>query len=42
MYPEHLPGCGSGIIVRDPAKVKEHINKTGNSGLFLLLDSTIK
>ena len=25
----------------DPEKVKEHINKTVNSGLFALLDSTV-
>ena len=40
---------GSGIIVPDPGiriqirqKVKEHINKTVNSGLFVLLDSSIE
>ena len=31
---ELLPG--SGIIVPDPAKVKEQINRTVNSGLFVL------
>ena len=40
MHPELLPG--SGIKVLDPAKVKEQINKTVNSGLFLLLDSNIE
>ena len=42
MDPELLPGSGSGIKVPDPAKVKEQINKTVNSGLFLLLDSNIE
>ena len=47
MDPELLPG--SGIRVPDPElefriqqKVKEHINKTVNSGLFVLLDSSIE
>ena len=33
-----LPGSGSGILVSDPdpAKMKEQINKTVNSGLFEL------
>ena len=42
MDPELLPGSGSVIIVPDPAEVKEHINKTMNSGLFVLLDSCIE
>ena len=44
MDPDNLPGSGSGIIVPDPdpAKKKEHINKTVNSGLFVLLDSRIE
>ena len=41
MNPSLLPGSGSGIIVPDP-EVKEHINKTVNSGLFVLLDSSIE
>ena len=50
---ELLPGSGSGygIKVPDPElkyriwiqqKVKEHVNKTVNSGLFVLLDSSIE
>ncbi len=38
MDPELLPGSGSGIKVPDPdpAKSDEHINRTVNSGLFVL------
>ena len=49
MDPELLPGSGSGIKVPDPElkiqiqqKVKEQINKTVNSGLFVLLDGSIE
>ena len=45
MDPELLPGSGSGIIVPDPAKSGKHIryiNKTVNSGLFVLLVSSIE
>ena len=45
MDPDPDPhGSGSEIIVPDPdpAKVKEHIHKTVNSGLFVLLDSSIE
>ena len=40
MDPELLPGSGSEIKVpsRIQQKVKEQINKTVNSGLFVLLD----
>ena len=47
MDPELLPGSGSGIKVPDPElkfririqkKVKEQMNKTVNSGLFVPLE----
>ena len=41
MDPEFLPGSGSGIIVPDLAKSERAGNKTVNSGLFVLLDSTV-
>ena len=41
---ELLSGSGSRIIVPDldPAKVKEQINKTVNTGLFVLEDCSMK
>ena len=35
-------GSGTFAWIRIQQKVKEHINKTVNSGLFLLLDSSIE
>ena len=42
MDPELLPGSGIKVPDPDPAKSEEHINKTVNSGLFVLLDSSIE
>ena len=47
MDPEVLPGSRSGIIVPDPdpaqsERVPTYKNKTVNSGLFELLDSSIE
>ena len=45
MDPELLPGSGITVPDLDPAKrerLKEHVNKTMNSGLFVLLDRSIE
>ena len=46
MDPELLPGSGFGIKVPDPDPPKSEraytVNKTVNSGLFVLLDSSIE
>ena len=40
MDPTLFPNSGSGTIISQ--KVKEHIDQTVNSGLFVLLDSSIE
>ena len=40
MDPTLFPKSGSGTIIS--LKVKEHIDQTVNSGLFVLLDSSIE
>ena len=42
MDPELLPGSGIIVPDPDPAKNERALNKTVNSRLFVLLDSSIK
>ena len=42
MDPELLSGSGIKVPDPDQQKVKEHLNKTVNSGLLVQLDSSIQ